>query len=113
MKPEALMLLEEVRTAIAEIEAFVDYRKGFAIYTDHRPSQIIAERLLEVIGESVKKMMRLDEHIILTDSARIASLRNRIAHDYSSIEHATVFVILTRHLPVLKEEVEALLKEHG
>ena len=33
--------------------------------------------------------------------------------EISTIDHAMVFVVLTKHIPVLKLEVEALLRHHG
>lgn len=113
MRPELTTCLEEIRSALDEIDAYVKYADGFQNYIQDRPSQIIAERLLTVIGEAVKRIQRLDETIIISNASRIGGLRNRLAHDYSNIDHATVYVILTKHLPTLKLEVEALLRQHG
>jgi len=96
-----------------EIDAYVMYQEGSHTHAAHRPSQIIAERLLTVIGEAVKRIQRMDETIVISNAPRIGGLRNRLAHDYSNIDHATAYVVLTKHIPILKIEVEALLRKHG
>ncbi len=113
MKPEVSTCLEEIRTAIVEIETYIKLDAGHQAYLAHRPSQLIAERLLTVIGEAVKRIERLDGTVAITNALQIYGMRNRLAHDYNNVDHAMVYVVLTRHIPVLRSEVEALLRQHG
>lgn len=111
MRPRELAFLEEMRKAITEIEEFVK-ADDFQQYLSHRPSQLIAERLLIVIGEAAYKVKKF-KPALLQNVDKMIGLRDRVVHDYATIDHANVFVILKEHIPTLKQEVEALLRLHG
>ncbi len=111
MKPENLVFLEDIRNAINELDLFVPL-EGYDEFTQNRPSQLIAERLLIVIGESAARIRRTHPDL-LKNSDRIIGLRNRVVHDYSTIDKATVYAIIIDHIPNLKKEVEELLHQHG
>jgi uncharacterized protein with HEPN domain len=44
----------------------------------------------------------------ITDIRRIVSFRNRIIHGYDTIDDATVWGVVSDHLPKLITEIEAL-----
>ncbi|SRR5690606_19271668 len=111
MRPRELAFLEEIGNAIAEIEKFVK-AEDFQQYLANRPSQLIAERLLIVIGEAATKVKRSRPEL-LQNVDKMIGLRNRVVHDYATIDQANVFVILKEHIPILKQEVEELLRLHG
>ena len=113
MKPEVLTALENIRLAIEEIDRFVRYRDGYQNYLAHRESQVMAERFIIVIGEGVARIKLHAPEAAITDAPQIRGMRNRLVHDYDRIDQAAVFQVLTRHIPLLKTEVEALLKQHG
>ncbi|MDQ3101791.1 MAG: DUF86 domain-containing protein [Bacteroidota bacterium] len=111
MKLDELVFLEDIKNAIKEIEQFVE-AYDFQQFIVNRPSQLIAERLLIVIGEAAVKIKR-SKPDLLTHVDKMIGLRNRVVHDYATIDHATVFVILKDHIPLLKKEVQELLRVHG
>ncbi len=113
MEHDLRKYLEDIRGSIVEIEMYVDIAGGFEAYQKDRRSQIIAERLLIVIGEQVTRILRLDPGVVISETTRITGFRNRIVHDYDQIDNATVYNILVRHLPTLKKEVATLLNQHG
>lgn len=113
MKPEVLTALENIRLAIGEIEQFVRYRDGFQAYMAHRESQVMAERFIIVIGEGIVRVKMHAPDIAITDAPQIRGMRNRLVHDYDRIDQAMVYTVLTKHIPILKAEVEALLSQHG
>lgn len=45
----------------------------------------------------------------VTDHRRIISFRNILVHAYADIDHAIVWDLIQRRLPVLADEIEALL----
>jgi uncharacterized protein with HEPN domain len=111
MKPENLVFLEDIRNAIAELDRFVTLEE-YDEFLQNRPSQLIAERLLIVIGESAARIRRKHPDL-LKNSDKIIGMRNRVVHDYSTIDKATVYTIIIDHIPKLKNEVEELLRQHG
>jgi hypothetical protein len=111
MKPEVLTALENMRMAIGELERYVRYHAGFDPCMAHRGSRVMAERI--VIGEGILHAKGPDPDLAITDAPQIRGMRNRLAPDYHRIGQAMVYVALTRHIPVRKAEVEALLDHIG
>lgn len=48
---------------------------------------------------------------MITNARKIVDARNYIIHGYDSLSADILWSIVVNHLPVLKEEVEQLLKE--
>ena len=95
-----------------EIESFfLDQPKTFEIYkTDIRTKRAI-ERNVEIIGEALNRILKLDPTIQITYSRQIVNTRNRIIHGYDSVSDEVMWGIVVKHLPVLQAEVELLLQE--
>ena len=93
--------------AIARFLAGVDY----AAYRETELTRSAVERQLIVIGEAVNALSRLDPSLAASISAarRIVDFRNQLAHDYAAVNHAVVWAIATREVPVLRGECETLL----
>ena len=66
------------------------------------------ERELEIIGEALNRISKI-EKIEIQFYRQIIGLRNRIVHSYDTVEDELVWTIVTRHLPILKLEIENLL----
>ena len=78
MKRDPRTSLESIRTAIEEIGLYVTTNKGYTHYASDRAAQIIAERLLTVVGEAVKKLSEDAPQLVITNASRIRGLRNRL-----------------------------------
>ena len=68
------------------------------------------ERNLEIIGEALNRVLKSMPNIKITDSRKIVDTRNRIIHSYDNITEDIIWLIVIKHLPVLKKEVKELLK---
>ena len=42
---------------------------------------------------------------------KILKLRNIISHEYANIDYEIIWVVITKHLPPLKETVENIIKD--
>ena len=71
--------------------------------------QNAVERNVEIIGEAVNSLLKISPEIAITSARKIVNTRNLLIHGYDSVDSATVWVIIRKHLPVLKEEVLKLL----
>ena len=69
------------------------------------------ERELEIIGEAVSKILRIDPDIAINNARKIVSLRNQVIHSYDDVDNETAWGIIINHLPKLKENVDKLLEE--
>ena len=71
------------------------------------------ERQLEIIGEALNRLSRTDPPVAqrITDTPRIIAFRNVLIHGYSEIDDGVVWDVINTNLPILREEVEALLRQ--
>ncbi len=67
------------------------------------------EREMEIIGEAVNRLLKLQPDIGITSAMKIVDQRNLIIHAYDSINNEMIWAVVSKHLPVLKTEVEQLL----
>jgi uncharacterized protein with HEPN domain len=103
---EAILLIEERFASVKSADDFVLSPQGVLILDS------IAMRL-QVIGELVKKIEKLDatffEKYPDTEWAMIARLRDIISHHYDVIDHEIIYDICKNHIPALKDTVSAIL----
>ena len=80
-------------------------------YTANAMLRSAVERQFEIIGEALNQMLRRDPTLTprISDYQRIIAFRNRLIHGYADIDHEVVWGILTRNLPNLRREIDALL----
>lgn len=55
--------------------------------------------------------MLLEEDIEIDNARNIVNTRNRIIHGYDSVDDATIWAIIIKYLPKLKQDVEKLLEQ--
>jgi len=102
--------LYDVQQAILEIESFFEgYPMLFATYQADTRTRRATERNLEIIGEAVGHILKADPTFQLSNARQIIATRNRIIHGYDTVSDEMVWGIVVRHLPLLKQEVAALL----
>jgi uncharacterized protein with HEPN domain len=99
----------DINQAIEEIENFIkdityqDFVKGTLI-------QSAVERKLEIVGEALNRIKKLDEEVLanITDAHRIIGLRNVIIHGYDILEPKIIWDALQYNLPKLKADIANL-----
>jgi uncharacterized protein with HEPN domain len=55
------------------------------------------------------RILKTDPGFPISNSRKIVDTRNRIIHGYDSVSADVLWLIITRYLPVLENEVRALL----
>ena len=102
----------DVLNAIIEIESFFnDTTKEFAKYQNDLRTKRAVERNVEIIGEALNRILKLDETIVISNSRKIVDTRNRIIHGYDTISDDVIWGIVIRHLPILRTEIQTFLGE--
>jgi uncharacterized protein with HEPN domain len=112
MDERILKLLFDINTAIEEIENYFEGKeKNFFDYRNNTMLKRAVERDLEIIGESVNKILKEDTSFTdkITDAKSIVALRNQVIHAYDSISDENIWSIIIKHLPKLKVEIKNLL----
>jgi uncharacterized protein with HEPN domain len=104
--------LYDILSSINEIESYyIDTPKIFEIYQNDLRTKRAVERNIEIIGEAMSRILKLDSEIVISNSRKIVDVRNRIIHRYDSVSGDVIWGIVIRNLPVLQKEVEQLLGE--
>ena len=112
MDERILKWLFDIKSAIEEINNFFENKpKNFFKYQQNLMLKRAIERNLEIIGEAVNRILKLDENFIekISDAKSIISLRNYVIHAYDSVSDENIWAIVIKHLPILKQEVENIL----
>ena len=110
MDDEIKTWLYDILNAITEIESFfIDRPKRFEEYRKDIRTKRAVERNIEIIGEATNRILKRDETVELSNSRKIIAARNRIIHGYDSISDETIWGIVIKHIPLLKDEVQLLL----
>jgi uncharacterized protein with HEPN domain len=68
------------------------------------------ERELEIIGEAISKLLKINPGISISYARQIVDLRNKVIHSYDNVNDIVIWSIIMNHLPTLKLEVELLMK---
>jgi len=98
--------LFDIQSSILLIESFLKDIDTFNDYQNDLKTQSAVERQLAIIGEVVNKLKQEDSGYTLTRAKQMIDFRNRLIHSYDNIDSSIVWIILKKHLPVLKVEVE-------
>ena len=84
--------------------------RNFLEFQNDLKTKKAIERNLEIIGEALNRILKDNPKIEITDSRKIVDTRNRIIHGYDSVTEDVIWLIVVKYLPILKKEVEDLLK---
>lgn len=102
--------LQDILTAIEEIESFFgDRPKSFEDFSCNLCLRRAVERNIEIIGEAMNRILKVDKTIPITNSRKIVDARNYIIHGYDSLSVDILWSMVINHLPRLKKEVIVLL----
>jgi uncharacterized protein with HEPN domain len=110
MRIEARKLVEDIRQASDLIAGFVD-GKDLDDYAADPLLRSGVERQFEIIGEAANRLSRVAPVVLaeITHASRVLAFRNILIHGYDVVEHGVVWDVVQTHLPVLRQQVRALL----
>jgi uncharacterized protein with HEPN domain len=109
MQREIKKYLFDIKSCIENIEAFVGEPKMYSNFEKSLMLQQAVERNIEIIGEAVNNLLKINPEISITSARRMVDARNKIIHGYDEIQLVQIWNIIINHLPLLKREVEQLL----
>lgn len=105
MTEQAKKYLSDMLMAIELVERFSEGTMTFETYQADLKTKSAIERQLSILGEAVNKYSKVAPAFPLSNIPQIVSFRNRLAHNYDSIDDTIVWAVLKKHLPALKQEV--------
>ena len=101
--------LFDIQSAISLIELFTQDIGSFEQYLNDIKTQSAVERQLAIIGEAVSRLKQENNDFVLNNAKKMIDFRNRLIHSYDNIDCSIVWVIIKRHIPLLKKEIENLM----
>jgi uncharacterized protein with HEPN domain len=66
------------------------------------------ERSIEIIGEAMNRILKINPEIGISDSRKIVDTRNRIVHGYDKISAEIIWLVVQRYLPILALEIKSI-----
>jgi uncharacterized protein with HEPN domain len=86
--------------------------KSFADYGGDVMLRSAVERQLEIVGEALGQLARIDPETAsrISEHRRIIAFRNILIHGYAEIDQRIVWDVLEAKLPVVGAEARALLR---
>jgi len=69
------------------------------------------ERELEIIGEAINRILKINPDIEISEARRMVDLRNWVIHGYDRVDDVIIWGIISRDIPKLKKQVERLLEK--
>ena len=113
MQHKTKMYLLDIQNSIDSINEYLGTDGNFHSYESNKQLRRAVERELEIIGEAVNRILKLDPEIDISDSRRIVNLRNLVIHAYDSVDNVIIWGIIDKDLPLLRNQVSELLKNHN
>jgi len=68
------------------------------------------EREIEIIGEAMSRILKIDPTINIKNTRQIVDTRNWVIHGYDKVDDVVIWGIISKNLPELKKEVNHYLK---
>lgn len=103
--------LGDIDLALNEIEDASSSRpREFEVFVSDFVFRKFVERNIEIIGEAMNRILKIDPTFPITAARKIVDTRNYVIHAYDSLIPEILWAIVINHLPLLKAEVTRLLE---
>jgi len=110
MKREIKKHLFDIKTSIESIKEYLGGNMNFAEYQENKLLRRGVEREIEIIGEAMNRILKLDPTIKIQNARQIVDTRNWVIHGYDTVDDVVIWGIVSKHLPNLQKEIEELLE---
>ncbi|KAA6326382.1 hypothetical protein EZS27_024504 [termite gut metagenome] len=100
--------LNDVLNSINEIESYFNSEpKFFENFNKDILRQRAVERNVEIIGEAINRILKIDPMFQLSNTKAIINTRNKVIHGYDSVTPEFLWSLIIKHLPALRIEIKA------
>lgn len=104
--------LFDIKSSIEEIEEYFETEKrDFNSFQQNKMLKRAIERDLEIIGEAINRILKVDNSIQISNAKKIVGLRNQIIYAYDNVIDEIIWGIVVNHIPLLKIQIEELLQK--
>jgi len=110
MKREIKKHLFDIKTSIESINEYLGGNMNFSEYQENKLLRRGVEREIEIIGEAMNRILKLDPTFKIQNARQIVDTRNWVIHGYDTVDDVVIWGIVSKHLPKLQMEIEDLLE---
>ena len=103
--------LYDILQAISEIEMAQErFGRMYDTFENDVVFRKFVERNIEIIGEAMNRVLKIQPEIGITSARKIVDTRNYVIHAYDSLKPDILWAIVINHIPRLKAEICQLIK---
>lgn len=103
--------LEDMLQAISEIEMAENrFGRQYDIFETDVIFRKFVERNIEILGEAMNRILKVEPEINITSARKIVDTRNYVVHAYDSLKPDILWAIVINHIPRLKSDILQLLE---
>ncbi len=103
--------LYDILQAISEIEMAQErFGRMYDTFENDVVFRKFVERNIEIIGEAMNRVLKIQPEIGITSARKIVDTRNYVIHAYDSLKPDILWAIVINHIPRLKTEICQLIK---
>ena len=111
MDDKSKKYLSDILESINSINSYLQGKRDFNLYLQNKMIRRSVEREVEIIGEAVNRLLKINPQIEISAASKIVDQRNLVIHAYDSVNNEMIWSVVVKHLPLLKNEVEHILSE--
>lgn len=109
-----LSYLYDILHSIEAVEKFFEnYPKRFDVFEKDYLRRSAVERKVEIMGEAINRILKINPDFPLPNSRAIINTRNRIIHCYDSVKPEFLWGLIIRHIPDLKKDILQLINSYN
>ena len=98
--------LEDMLQAISEIEmAEKRFGRNYEIFENDVIFRKFVERNIEILGEAMNRVLKIQPDIDITSARKIVDTRNYVIHAYDSLKPDILWAIVINDIPKLKGDL--------
>ena len=103
--------LLDVKLACEEVEPFFEGKpKLFEEFRNDTMKIRAVERNVEIMGEAINRILKIDPDFSLSNAKAIIQTRNRVIHGYDSVTKEFLWGLVIMYIPGLLKDVDDLLR---
>ena len=106
------VFLSDIERSISEIFDFLPEKRDFLEFQKDLKTRKAIERNIEIIGEAMSRILKINPLFPIDASRKIVDTRNRIIHGYDSISEDVLWLIIVNYLPSLEKQVKELMENY-
>lgn len=110
MKREIKKYLFDIQVSIDSIYEYLGKNKNFFQYQESKLLRRAIEREIEIIGEAMGQILKLDPNFKIQNARQIVDTRNWVIHGYDKVDDVVIWGIISKSLPDLKKEIIKLIE---